>query len=144
MVTLLRSLHYTMWAKNNPWTKLPRSAHLLLLNSLYGLVFLSSQLELSGWTHSQSHACALFAEDTLSAAAAAAVGGGGETRMQRMRAHSGYSLQYCRQHSSSLSSLFSAYRPSGDKELQRERGRERENKTRGRNIEVHIRTMRRV
>lgn len=46
--------------------------------------------------------------------------GGGGTHVHRMRAHSGYRLWYCRQHCSTLSSLFSALRPSGDKEVQRE------------------------
>lgn len=43
---------------------------------------LSSQLELSGWTRSQSHACVLFAEDTHSAAAAVYYGGRGISRAQ--------------------------------------------------------------
>lgn len=47
--------------------------------------------------------------------------GGGGTHVHRMSAHSGYRLWYCRQHCSTRSSLFSVFRPSGDKEIQTER-----------------------
>lgn len=51
--------------------------------------------------------------------------------MHKVRAHSGYSLWYCRQHCSTLSSLFSAVRPSAYKERQtgREKGTERQDMT---------------
>lgn len=51
--------------------------------------------------------------------------GGGGTHVHRMWAHPGYRLWYCRQHCSTLSSLFSAFRPSGDNEGREERKSDR-------------------
>lgn len=54
------------------------------------------------------------------------IGGEGRgTHVHRMRAHSGYRLWYCMQHCRTLSSLFSVFRPSGDKESIKRKEEER-------------------
>lgn len=66
---------------------------------------------LAGPTHSHMHVHYLQRTHTLQQQHMPS--GGGGTHVHRMTAHSGCRLWYCRQHCSTLSSLFSAFRPSG-------------------------------
>lgn len=68
----------------------------------------------------------LFTQDTHTLSGTAAVYSRRRgTHVHKMRAHPGYRLWYCRQHCSTLSSLFSAFRPSRDRKRRHFRPAER-------------------
>lgn len=85
----------------------------------------------------------IIAEDThtLYSCSSVSVRGGG-THVHMMTVHSGYKFWYCRQHCSTLSSLFSACIQSGDegKKIQRKWKR----KPKMRDMTDHVRTKKHV
>lgn len=64
--------------------------------------------------------------------------GGGETHVHRMRPHPGYRRWYWRQHWSTLSSLFSPFRPSGYNEVQTVTGRNKKTRVTQRHDSLHM------